>query len=105
MYTRGGGIMNNNISIPEFIDSLDLEQLRMVKRMCSDKIEKITDQEKVLVHIFNTGVINEGFYSTEQEAFQAMKDYVNSKEHAVHDKLRIIKSYEYKDEAKRLIGE
>lgn len=96
-------MITNRMSIPEFINELDLEQLRMVKRMCSDKIEKITDQEKIPVYVFSSGMVNEGFYATEEAALQAMKDYVNSKEHTAHDTLKIIKAFEYKDEAKRLL--
>ena len=96
-------MITNRMSIPEFISELDLEQLRMVERMCKDKVEKITDQEKIPVYVFSSGVVNEGFYETEYEALQAMKDYVNSKEHTAHDTLKIIKVFEYKDEAKRLL--
>ena len=93
------------MSIPEFINELDLDQLRMVERMCKDKVEKVTEQEKIPVYVFSSGVVNEGFYETEYEALQAMKDYVNSKEHTAHDTLKIIKVFEYKDEAKRLLGD
>lgn len=91
------------MSIPEFLNELDLEQLKMVIKMSKEKIEKITDQEKVVVWVFSSGVINEGFYSTEEGAIQALKDYVNSKEYSVHDTLRIFKTFEYADEAKRLL--
>lgn len=97
-------MITNRMSIPEFISELDLEQLRMVERMCKDKVEKVTEQEKIPVYVFSSGVVNEGFYETEYEALQAMKDYVNSKEHTAHDTLKIIKVFEYKDEAKRLLG-
>lgn len=96
-------MIHKHMSIPEFLNELDLEQLRMVIRMSKDKIEKITDQEKVVVWVFSSGVVNEGFYSTEEDAVQALKDYVNSKEYSVHDTLRIFKTFEYADEAKRLL--
>ena len=75
----------------------------MVVKMSKEKIEKITDQEKVVVWVFSSGVVNEGFYSIEEDAIQALKDYVNSKEYSVHDTLRIFKTFEYADEAKRLL--
>lgn len=96
-------MIHKHMSIPEFLNELDLEQLRMVVRMSKDKIEKITDQEKVVVWVFSSGVVNEGFYSTEEDAVQALKDYVNSKEYSVHDTLRIFKTFEYPEEAKRLL--
>ena len=96
-------MIHKHMSIPEFLNELDLEQLRMVIRMSKDKIEKITDQEKVVVWVFSSGVVNEGFYSTEENAVQALKEYVISKEYSVHDTLRIFKTFEYADEAKRLL--
>lgn len=96
-------MIHKHMSIPEFLNELDLEQLRMVIKMSKAKIEKITDQEKVVVWVFSSGVINEGFYSTEGDAVQALKDYVNSKEYSVHDTLRIFKTFESADEAKRLL--
>ena len=96
-------MIHKHMSIPEFLNELDLEQLRMVIKMSKDKIEKITDQEKVVVWVFSSGVVNEGFYSTEEDAVQALKDYVNSKEYSVHDTLRIFKTFEYPEEAKRLL--
>ena len=96
-------MIHKHMSIPEFLNELDLEQLRMVIRMSKDKIEKITDQKKVVVWVFSSGVVNEGFYETEGDAIQALKDYVNSKEYSVHDTLRIFKTFEYADEAKRLL--
>lgn len=91
------------MSIPEFMKLLDLEQLRMVKRMAQEKIEKITDQEKVEVWVFSSGIVNEGFYKTKEEALQAVKDYVNSKEYTVHDSISTFKVFEFPDEAKRLL--
>jgi hypothetical protein len=96
-------MIHKHMSIPEFLNELDLEQLRMVIKMSKAKIEKITDQEKVVVWVFSSGVVNEGFYSTEEDAIQALKDYVNSKEYSVHDTLRIFKVFEYPEEAKRLL--
>ena len=98
-------MIHKHMSIPEFLNELDLEQLRMVIKMSKDKIEKITDQEKVVVWVFSSGVVNEGFYRTEEDAMQALKDYVNSKEYSVHDTLRIFKTFEYPEEAKRLLEE
>ena len=54
-------MIHKHMSIPEFLNELDLEQLRMVINMSKDKIEKITDQEKVVVWVFSSGVVNEGF--------------------------------------------
>ena len=96
-------MIHKHMSIPEFLNELDLEQLRMVIKMSKEKIEKITDQEKVVVWVFSSGVINEGFYSTDEDAVQALKDYVNSKEYSVHNTLRIFKTFEYPEEAKRLL--
>ena len=96
-------MIHKHMSIPEFLNELDLEQLRMVIKISKDKIEKITDQEKVVVWVFSSGVVNEGFYSTEEDAVQALKEYVNSKEYSVHDTLRIFKTFEYPEEAKRLL--
>lgn len=96
-------MIHKHMSIPEFLNELDLEQLRMVIKMSKDKIEKITDQDKVVVWVFSSGVVNEGFYSTEEDAVQSLKDYVNSKEYSVRDTLRIFKTFEYADEAKRLL--
>ena len=96
-------MIHKHMSIPEFLNELDLEQLRMVIKMSKEKIEKITDQDKVVVWVFSSGVVNEGFYSTEEYAVQALKNYVNSKEYSVHDTLRIFKTFEYADEAKRLL--
>lgn len=98
-------MIHKHMSIPEFLNELDLEQLRMVIKMSKDKIEKITDQEKVVVWVFSSGVVNEGFYSAEEDAVQALKVYVNSKEYSVHDTLRIFKTFEYADEAKRLLDD
>lgn len=96
-------MIHKHMSVPEFLNELDLEQLRMVIKISKDKIEKITDQEKVVVWVFSSGVVNEGFYSTEEDAIQALKDYVNSKEYSVYDTLRIFKTFEYPEEAKRLL--
>ena len=96
-------MIHKHMSIPEFLNELDLEQLRMVIKISKDKIEKITDQEKVVVWVFSSGVVNEEFYSTEEDAVQALKEYVNSKEYSVHDTLRIFKTFEYPEEAKRLL--
>lgn len=96
-------MIHKHMSIPEFLNELDLEQLRMVIKMSKEKIEKITDQEKVVVWVFSSGVVNEGFYSTEEDAQKALKDYVNSKYFTVHDTLSIFKVFEYPEEAKRLL--
>ena len=91
------------MSIPEFLNELDSEQLRVVIKMSKEKIEKITGQERVLVWVFSSGVVNEGFYSTEEDAIQALKDYVNSKKYSVYDTLSVFKTLEYPEEAKRLL--
>ena len=96
-------MIHKHMSIPEFLNELDLEQLRMVIKMSKAKIEKITDQDKVVIWVFSSGVVNEGFYSVEEDAVQALKDYINSKEYSVHDTLRIFKTFEYPEEAKRLL--
>ena len=94
---------HKHMSIPEFLSELDLEQLRMVIKMSEEKIEKITAQERVVVWVFSSGVVNEGFYSVEEDAIQALKDYVNSKKYSVHDTLYVFKTFEYPEEAKRLL--
>ena len=96
-------MIHKHMSIPEFLNELDLEQLRMVIKISKDKIEKITTQDKVVVWVFGSGVVNEGFYSTEEDAVQALKDYVNSKKYSVYDTLSVFKTFEYPDEAKRLL--
>ena len=96
-------MIHKHMSIPEFLNELDLEQLRMVIKISKDKIEKIIDQERVVVWVFSSGVVNEGFYSTEEYAVQALKDYVNSKKYSVYDTLSVFKTFEYPEEAKRLL--
>lgn len=96
-------MIHKHMSIPEFLKELDLEQLEYTEELVKEKIEGITNQEKVKVYIFSSGVVNEGFYSTEQEALQALKDYVNSKEFTVHDRVRVHSIFQFKDEAQRLI--
>ena len=96
-------MIHKHMSIPEFLSELDLEQLRMVIKMSKEKIEKITARERVVVWVFSSGVVNEGFYSTEEYAVQALKDYVNSKKYSVHDTLSVFKTFEYPEEAKRLL--
>ena len=98
-------MIHKHMSIPEFLNELDLEQLRMVIKMSKEKIEKITAQERVVVWVFSSGVVNEGVYSTEEYAVQALKDYVNSKKYSVYDTLSISKTFEYPEEAKRLLEE
>ena len=98
-------MIHKHMSIPEFLNELDLEQLRMVIKMSKDKIEKITDQERVVVWVFSSGVVNEGFYSVEEDAIQALKDYVNSKKYSAHDTLSVYKVFEYPEEAKRLLDD
>ena len=96
-------MIHKHMSIPEFLNELDLEQLRMVIKMSKEKIEKITAQERVVVWVFSSGVVNEGVYSTEEYAVQALKDYVNSKKYSVYDTLSVSKTFEYPGEAKRLL--
>ena len=96
-------MIHKHMSIPEFLNELDLEQLRMVIKMSKEKIEKITAQERVVVWVFSSGVVNEGFYSVEEDAIQALKDYVNSKKYSVYDTLSVFKTFEYPEEAKRLL--
>ena len=50
-------MIHKHMSIPEFLNELDLEQLRMVIKISKDKIEKITDQERVVVWVFSSGVV------------------------------------------------
>lgn len=92
-----------HISIPEFISELSLSQLEYTEELVRDKIDEIRSKEKVKVFVFSSGVVNEGFYSTEEEALQALKDYVNSKEFSVHDRVRVHSVLQFKDEAQRLI--
>lgn len=92
----------SNMSIPEFLNLLDLEQLGMVLKMSREKVENITSQKKVAVWVFSSGMVNEGFYRTEDEAIQAVKDYVISEEYTVHDRVSVYKAFEYAEEAERL---
>ena len=94
---------HKHMSIPEFIDELSLSQLEYTEELVKEKIDEIRNQEKVKVYVFSSGVINEGFYSTEEEALQALKDYVNSKHFSVHDRVRVHSILQFKDEAQRLI--
>lgn len=92
-----------NISIPEYLSQLDLGQLEYVEELAKEKIANIRNQDKVTVYIFSSGVVNEGFFETEEDAIQALKDYVNSKEFTVHDRVRVHSILQFKDEAQRLI--
>ena len=96
-------MIHKHMSIPEFINELDLGQLEYTEELAREKIERIRSQDKVKVYIFSSGVVNEGFYSTEEDALQALKDYVNSKEFTVHDRVRVHSIFQFKDEAQRLI--
>lgn len=93
------------MSIPEFLDTLDLCQLALVAELTNDKITKIRDQNKVKVYVSSSGVINEGFYRTEEEALEVLKSYVNSKEFSVHDRVRVHSILQFQDEADRLVGD
>ena len=92
-----------NISIPDYLSQLDLSQLEHVEELAKEKIANIRNQDKVKVYIFSSGVVNEGFFETEEDALQALKDYVNSKEFTVHDRVRVHSILQFKDEAQRLI--
>ena len=94
---------HKHISIPEFINGLSLSQLEYTEELVKEKIDRIRNQEKVKVFVFSSGVINEGFYSTEEEALQALKDYVNSKHFSVYDRVGVHSTLQFKDEAQRLI--
>lgn len=96
-------MIHKQMSIPEFINELSLSQLEYTEELVKEKIEEIRSKERVRVYVFSSGVVNEGFYSTEGEALQALKDYVNSKEFSVHDRVRVHSILQYKDEAQRLI--
>lgn len=96
-------MIHSQMSIPEFINELDLYQLRMVEEISKEKIKEITNQDKVEVWVFSSGSINEGFYENKEYAMQAVREYVNSKEYSVHDTLSVFKVFEYPEEAKRLI--
>ena len=96
-------MIHKHMSVPEFINELDLEQLEYTEELVKEKIEKIRNQDKVKVYIFSSGVVNEGFYETEGAALQALKDYVNSKEFTIHDRVRVHSIFQFKDEAQRLI--
>lgn len=96
--------INENMSIPQFLDILDLDQLQLVKNQCAQRINKIEGEEKVSVYVFNSGCINEGFYRSEIEAVSALKEYVNSKEYDPIDVLSIIKIKEHATEAERLLS-
>lgn len=92
-----------NISIPDYLSQLDLNQLEYVEELSKEKIVNIRNQDKVKVYVFSSGVVNEGFFETEEDALQALKDYVNSKEFTVHDRVRVHSILQFKDEAQRLI--
>lgn len=92
-----------NISIPDYLSQLDLSQLEYVEELAKEKITNIRNQDKVKVYIFSSGVVNEGFFETEEDALQALKDYVNSKEFTVNDRVRVHSIFQFKDEAQRLI--
>ena len=92
-----------NISIPEYLSQLDLSQLEYVEELAKEKIANIRNQDKVKVYVFSSGVVNEGFFETEEDALQALKDYVKSKEFTVHDRVRVHSILQFKDEAQRLI--
>lgn len=96
-------MIHKHMSIPEFINELDLCQLRMVEGMVKEKIKEITNQEKVEVWVFSSGSINEGFYENKEDAVQAVREYVNSKEYSVHDTLSVFRVFEFPEEAKRLL--
>ena len=96
-------MIHKQMSIPEFINELSLSQLEYTEELVKEKIEEIRSKEKVKVYVFSSGVVNDGFYSTEEEAIQALKDYVNSKEFSVHDRVRVHSILQFKDEAQRLI--
>ena len=96
-------MIHKHMSVPEFINELDLEQLEYTEELVKEKIKKIKSQYKVKVYIFSSGVVNEGFYETEGDALQALKDYVNSKEFTIHDRVRVHSIFQFKDEAQRLI--
>lgn len=96
-------MIHKHMSIPEFLNELDLGQLEYTEELAKEKIERIRNQDKVKVYIFSSGVVNEGFYSTEEDAIQALKDYVNSKDFTIHDRVRVLTIFQFKDEAQRLI--
>lgn len=96
-------MITNRMSIPEFMNELDLDQLELVMDIAKKKIEKITGEEKVKIYLFSSGVINEGFYETEEEASKALKSYVNSSDYSTLDELSISAIFEYPEEAKRLL--
>lgn len=96
-------MIHKHMSIPEFLNELDLGQLEYTEELAKENIERIRNQDKVKVYIFSSGVVNEGFYSAEEDAVQALKDYVNSKEYSVHDIVRVHSIFQFKDEAQRLI--
>ena len=92
-----------NISIPDYLSQLDLGQLEYVEELAREKIANIRNQDKVEVYIFSSGVVNEGFFEVEEDALQALKDYVNSKEFTIHDRVRVHSILQFKDEAQRLV--
>lgn len=96
-------MITNRMSIPEFMNELDLDQLELVIDIAKRKIERITGEEKVKIYVFNSGVINEGFYETEEGAAEALKYYVNSGDYSTLDELSISAILEYPEEAKRLL--
>ena len=94
--------IKSNMSIPDFLNLLDLEQLENAVDLANAKIELIKRGKKVKVYVFRSGFLNEGFYRTKEEAVAALKRHVNSSGYFYFDKLDIIEIYEYPEEAERL---
>jgi len=92
-----------HMSIPEFLDVLDLAQLKAVEEMCKKRQGVITSEEKVAIYVFSSGYINEGFYSTEEEAMEALREYAKS-EASSSDVLSVFETKQYPKEAQRLLN-
>lgn len=92
-----------HMSIPEFLDMLSLDQIDLVIDLSNKRKSVIESKDKTTLYVFSSGMVNEGFYRTEEEAVQALKDYVQSKEYSRLDVLEIIKIREFPDEVERLL--
>ena len=98
-----GTELAKGFTLKNTVSQLDLSQLEYVEELVKEKIANIRNQDKVKVYVFSSGVVNEGFFETKEGALQALKDYVNSKEFTVNDRVRVHSILQFKDEAQRLI--
>ena len=96
--------IEKGMSINEYLDTLNLDRLCHISEQADKRISKILDQDKVDVWIFHSGVVNEGFFFTKDEAVEALKKYVIFKDYHYTDKLSVFKIREQESEADRLVN-